>query len=116
MIDSNKVSLNQIKICSNQINSCIKSNKIYLWPDTNAIICFFLRKIYLIQTNIYLAQKYFFKLRKCYLIQINLFFESKKASQTNYFLSFNQIFVLSLKSAFTQRKVWLIQHKFNSIN
>ena len=35
------------------------------------------------------------KLNKCYLIQINLLFESKKTFQTNYFLSFNQIFFLS---------------------
>ena len=37
-----------------------------------------------------------FELIKCYLIQINLLFESKKAFQTNYFLSFNRIFFLSV--------------------
>ena len=59
MFHSNKVSLNQIKICSNQINFCLKLKKLYLWPYTNAIICLLWRKIYLIQTNFYLAQRYF---------------------------------------------------------
>ena len=36
-----------------------------------------------------------FESNKCYLIQVNLLFESKKAFQTNYFLSFDQIFFLS---------------------
>ena len=33
-----------------------------------------------------------FDLNKCYLIRINLLFESKRVFQTNYFISFNQIF------------------------
>ena len=59
LFDSNKISLNQINICSNQINFCLKSNKLYLWPYINALISLFWRKINLIQTNIYMVQRYF---------------------------------------------------------
>ena len=59
LFDSNKISLDQINICSNQINFCLKSNKLYLWPYINALISLFWRKINLIQTNSYLVQRYF---------------------------------------------------------
>ena len=35
-----------------------------------------------------------FEFNKCYSIQLNLILETKKAFQTNYFLSFNQIFFM----------------------
>ena len=44
---------------SNRINFCLKSNKSYLWPYTNALIYLIWKKIYFIETNIYLAQRYF---------------------------------------------------------
>ena len=59
LFDSNKISLDQINIFSNQINLCLKSNKLYLWPYINALISLFWRKINLVQTNIYLVQRYF---------------------------------------------------------
>ena len=59
LFDSNKISLDQINICSNQINFCLKSNKLYLWPYINALISLLSRKINLIQINIYLVQRYF---------------------------------------------------------
>ena len=62
MFDLNKVSLKQIKICSNQINLCLEANKLYLWPYTNAIICLFWKKMYFMQTDIYLAQRYYHNL------------------------------------------------------
>ena len=95
IFDSNKVSLNQMKICWNQINFCFKSNKLYLWPYINALISLFWRKIYLIQIFIW-PKDILFKLNKCYSIQINILLELKKASQTYYFLSINQIFFLSI--------------------
>ena len=57
--DSNKISLEQISICLNQMNFCLESNKFYLWQYINALISLFWRKINLIQTNIYLVQRYF---------------------------------------------------------
>ena len=59
LFDSNKISLDQINICSNQINFCLKSNKLYLWPYINALISLLWMKINLIETNIYLVQRYF---------------------------------------------------------
>ena len=59
LFDSNKISLDKINILSNQINFCLESNKLYLWPHINALISLFWRKINLIRTNIYLVQRYF---------------------------------------------------------
>ena len=79
---SNKISLDQINIYSNQINFCLKSNKLCLWPYINALISLFWRKINLIQTNIYLLQIF------C-------------LNQTN-FISFKQIISLNQKKSFKQ--------------
>ena len=86
LFDSNKIFLDQINICSNHINFCLKSNELYLWPYINALISLFWRKINLIQTNIYLVQRYFvwmkqilFYLNKSFsLIHSNLFSECKE--------------------------------------
>ena len=83
LFDSNKISLDRINICSNQMDFCLKSNKLYLWPYVNAFISLFWRKVNLIQTNIYLIQRCFvrikqilFHLNKSFsLIQSNLFYE-----------------------------------------
>ena len=95
-----------MNVSSNRINFCHISNKLYIWPYTNAIICSFLRKMYLIQTNIYLAQRYFIWVIKCYLIQINLLFESKKAFQTNYFVLLNQIVFQSPSANLDTAQYW----------
>ena len=88
----------------------LKSNKLYLWPYINAFISLFWRQINLIQTNIYLIQRYFVS-NKFYFIQTNHFFESKKVVQTNYFLWINQIFFLSagiiLCHIITNNFVWI---------
>ena len=74
LFDSNKISLEQINICSNQTNFCLKSNKLYLIPFFTALISLLWRKINLIQTYIYLVQRYFvwikqilFHLKKSFL-------------------------------------------------
>ena len=95
LFDSNKVSLNQIKISSNQINFCLKLNKLYLRPYINALISLFWRKIFWFEKIFIWRKDILFELNKCYLIYINLFFESKKAFKIHYFLSFNQIFFLN---------------------
>ena len=51
--------MKQIKICLDQINFGFKSSKLHLLPNTYALICLFLIKIYLMWTNIYLSQRYF---------------------------------------------------------
>ena len=84
-----RVSLSQIKICSNKINFCQKSNKLYLWPYTNALICLFSRNIHLIQTNIYLAQRYFVWIKQI-LSDSNKFFLRIKKSLLNKLFSFIQ--------------------------
>ena len=96
LFSSNKVSLNQINICSNQINFCLKSNKLYLWPYMNALIYLFWRKINLIQTNINWFKDILFESNKFYFSWTNHFFKSKIVVQTNHFLWFNEIFFLSV--------------------
>ena len=106
--DSNKISLDQINICSNQINFCLKSNKLYLWPYNHALISLFWRKINLIQTNIYLVHRYFvsikqilFHLNKSFsLIQSNLFFEcifDQNCQNTSIFCVFEKNFMKKSK-------------------
>ena len=59
--------------------------------------------LFVFEKNLFHSNKYlfgpkiFFKLNKCYSIQLNLLFQSKKAFQRNYFLSFNQIFFLGVQ-------------------
>ena len=98
LFDSNKVSLNQINICSNQINFCLKSNKLYLWPYIIALISLFWRKINLIQTNIYLFQRYLVWIKQILFHLNKHLFKSKQVFQTNHFLWFNQIFFLSVRN------------------
>ena len=86
LFDLNKISLDQVNICSNQINFCLKLNKLYLWPYINALISLFWRKINLIQTNIYLVQRYLFwflKLKLNFFLSVHpekVFFDIKKNS------------------------------------
>ena len=113
MFHSNKVSFSQIRIFLNQINFCLKSNKWYLRPYTNAIIFLFWRKIYLIQKNIYWPKAILFEWNKCYLIQINLFFEPKNAFQTNYTqktVSLNWKFCWFKKMCFNVNKSISLDH------
>ena len=87
------------------MNFCLISSKLYLWPYTNAIICLFLRKMYLIQTNIYLAQRYFAWIIKFYFIWINLLSESNTFfSKTNCFVLFNLNFFQSRHSELIKEK------------
>ena len=73
-----------------------KSNKLYLRPHTNAIICLFWRKIDLIQTNIYLAQRYFARIKQILKLNSNKSYVwIKKTFQTNYIFPLNQLFFLS---------------------
>ena len=93
MFDSNKISLEQINICSNQINFCLKANKLYLWPYINALISLFWRKINLIQKNIYLAQIFCLNQTNC--------ISFKRIISLNQRKSFKQIiFFDSIKSFF----------------
>ena len=100
LFESNNICLIQIKYLWTkykfvQIKFCFKLNKWYFWPYANAIICSIWSKIYFIQTNIYLAQRYFVWIKWMLFNSNESFIWIKKAFQTNYFLSFNQIFFLN---------------------
>ena len=86
LFDSNKISLNQINICSNQINFCLKSNKFQLWPYINALIFLFWRKINLIQRYFVWIKQILFYLKKSFL-QIKESRSNKSFSliQSNFF-------------------------------
>ena len=63
LFESNKISLDQINICSNQINFCLKSNKLYLWPYINLFIslfCYFSIR----------SDSFHFHIKNCYQWQI----------------------------------------------
>ena len=100
LFDSNKISLDQINICSNQINFYLKSNKLYLWPYINAIISLFWRKINLIQTNIYLVQRYFVWFKQILFHSNKSFLWIKKVVQT----TFDSIQFDSIKSFFSVQR------------
>ena len=68
----------QINICSNQINFCLKSNKLYFWPYINALISLFWRKINLIQTN-FISFKQIISLNQRKLFKKSSFFDSIKS-------------------------------------
>ena len=75
-----KLSLEQIKICSNQINFYLKSNNLYLSPYINAFISICFEEKFFQFKEIFIWPKdILFELNKCYLTQINLLFESKRA-------------------------------------
>ena len=76
LFDSNKVSLDQIKICSNQINFCLKSNKSYLWPYINTLIYLSLKKIILFK-QIFIW------------VDLFLYFTKKEMLKFNFPLYFN---------------------------
>ena len=82
LFDSNKISLDQI-------NFCLKWNKLYLWLYINALISLFWTKINLIQTNIYLVQRYFVWI-KTILFHLNKSFLQIKESGSNKSFSFIQ--------------------------
>ena len=109
LFDSNKISLDQINICSNQINFCLKSNKLYLWTYINASISLFWRKINLIQTNIYLVQRYFVWIKQI-LFHLNKSFLQIKESRSN------NIFSLIQSNIFSEcnNALYLIQRNFFS--
>ena len=90
LFESNKIWSKQSIFEPNK-NFCLKSDKLYFWPYTNAIICLFWRKIYLIQTNIYLSQRYFVSIKPMFNSNKS-FVWIKKASETNYFHSIKYFF------------------------
>ena len=78
LLDSNKISLDQINICSNHINFCLKWNKLYLWPYINALISLFWNKINLIQTN-FISFKQIISLNQRKSFKKIIFFDSIKS-------------------------------------
>ena len=97
LFDSNNVYLNQIKVCLNQINFLLKTNKLYLWPYINALISLFRRKIYLIWKNIYWVQRYF-----VWIIQI--LFHSDKSFVWIQKSFLNKLFSFVQSNIFSQCK------------
>ena len=113
--DSNKISLDQINICSNQINFCLKSNKLYLWPYINALISLFLRKINLIQTNIYLVQRYFVWIKQI-LFHLNKSFLQIKESRTNKLFPLIQSNLFSQCVFKKEKFLWTLNTRIESSN
>ena len=92
MFHSNKISLNQINICLNQIiflqnkeiNALIYGQK-YNYFDLRQKFIWFEQILIWFKDILFESNKFCF-------IQTNHFFKSKKVVQTNYFLWFNRIF------------------------
>ena len=109
--DSNKISLDQINICSNQINFYLKSNQLHLWPYINALISLYWRKINLIQMNIYLVQRHFVW-NKQILFHLNKSFLWSKESCSNKSFSLIQSNLFS-KCFFKWKKLFYLDYLFD---
>ena len=81
-----------------------KSNKLYLWLYINPLISLFWRKIYLIETNIYVPQRYF--------IQINQMFFNLNKSLVWIKKKPFKFYFHPIKSSFTVK----VQKSFFTIN